>query len=174
MGVLFLLFYLTIVISISYRMIRVPHLQDFFLQESAFEGARLQKRRNLTACCCTNCGCPRPRFWDLGSYDSKARNHAVRELALNNLSKKLSTKPESRSRNRQPRNRERAAPFALAVRHSYRSASAGRMRAAAEDGYSVASSEIPIETTETITPSIARGAKGSVSIEYTSAERWMK
>ena len=39
------------------------------------------------------------------------------------------------------------------------------MREAADDGYSVASSEIPIETTETIRPSSGRGAKGSVSIE---------
>jgi len=49
--------------------------------------------------------------------------------------------------------------------YSYRSASAGRMRAAADDGYNVASREIPIETTETMTPSRGRVAKGSVSIE---------
>ena len=41
----------------------------------------------------------------------------------------------------------------------------GALRAADHDGYSVASSEIPIETRGTITPSMTRGAKGSVSME---------
>ena len=50
-------------------------------------------------------------------------------------------------------------------RYSYRNASAGSTLAAADDGYSVASSEIPIETTDTITPSSTRGAKGNVSME---------
>ena len=49
--------------------------------------------------------------------------------------------------------------------HSYRSASAGSTDAAADEGYSVASSEIPIETAETITPSSTRGANGNVSME---------
>ena len=59
-------------------------------------------------------------------------------------------------------------------RHSYRSASAGSTLAAADEGYKVASSETPIDIAATITPCITRGAKGSVSIEYTSADRWMK
>ena len=53
----------------------------------------------------------------------------------------------------------------LRLPHSYRSASAGSTRAAEDDGYSVASSEIPIETADTITPSSGRGAKGRVSME---------
>ena len=57
------------------------------------------------------------------------------------------------------------------LNYSYRNAAAGSTRAADDDGYSVASSEIPIETTDTITPSSTRGAKGSVSMEYTSADR---
>ena len=59
-------------------------------------------------------------------------------------------------------------------RHSYRSASAGSTLAAADEGYKVASRETPIDIAATITPCITRGAKGSVSIEYTSADRWMK
>jgi len=49
--------------------------------------------------------------------------------------------------------------------YSYRRASAGDTRAAADDGYSVASSEIPIDAAATITPCTARGAKGRVSME---------
>ncbi len=51
------------------------------------------------------------------------------------------------------------------VAYSYRSASAGKTRAAADDGYSVAKIEIPIETAATMTPSSGRGAKGNVSME---------
>jgi len=56
-------------------------------------------------------------------------------------------------------------PACFEPTYSYRSASAGSTLAAAYDGYSVASNETPIDTADTITPSIARGAKGSVSIE---------
>jgi hypothetical protein len=45
--------------------------------------------------------------------------------------------------------------------HSYRSASAGRMREADHDGYKVATSEIPMATSATNPPSIARGANGT-------------
>ena len=41
--------------------------------------------RSLTACCCTNCGCPRSRFWDLGKHKLNARNHAVRDLVAGSL-----------------------------------------------------------------------------------------
>src|ERR1017187_1649277 len=36
--------------------------------------------RFLTACFCTNCGCSRSRFWDLGKHELKVRNHLVRDL----------------------------------------------------------------------------------------------
>jgi hypothetical protein len=49
----------------------------------------------------------------------------------------------------------------LALGYSYRSASAGRMRAADQEGYKVATKEIPIATKATISPSMARGAKGT-------------
>ena len=49
--------------------------------------------------------------------------------------------------------------------YSYLNASAGNTLAADDDGYTVASSEIPIDTIDTITPSRKRGAKGSVSME---------
>ena len=53
----------------------------------------------------------------------------------------------------------------MAQGHSYRKASAGRMREADQDGYKVATSEIPMATSATSQPSIARGANGTYSIE---------
>lgn len=45
--------------------------------------------------------------------------------------------------------------------HSYRKASAGKILAADQDGYSVATNETPTATAATITPSITRGANGT-------------
>jgi len=47
------------------------------------------------------------------------------------------------------------------ARYSYRKASAGRMRAADQEGYTVAINEMPTATNATRRPSSARGAKGT-------------
>jgi hypothetical protein len=36
--------------------------------------------RALTVWSCTNDGCPRSRFWDLGKHELVVQNYAVREL----------------------------------------------------------------------------------------------
>lgn len=52
-------------------------------------------------------------------------------------------------------------PGLPARRYSYRNASAGRIREADQLGYSVATKDIPMDTTATTMPSLTRGANGT-------------
>ena len=48
-----------------------------------------QGTRSLTVCICTNAGCPRPRFWDLGKHYANVQDYAVRDLGASSKECKL-------------------------------------------------------------------------------------